>query len=149
MKWLVRPTVIVGLFIQQVTALFVLKTGAGYSIFKWIAVAASDLLNCGHAGAEFFFDKDTLNKQWFFVTVLSTIIFFIALVQMLYYVCYSFHSRSHVDVAIVARHDAMADWEVRLALLQDDERLRRRSRRRCRFAVRWPGRIGVFSPSLR
>ena len=90
--------------------MFVLKTGAGYSIFKWIAVAASDLLSCALAGAEFFFDKDTINKHWFFVNVLSSIIFFIALVQMLYYVRYTFHSSSHVvNVATVARHDAMAD----------------------------------------
>ena len=90
--------------------MFVLKTGAGYSIFKWIALAASDLLNCGLAGAEFFFDKDTILKHWFFVNVLSSIIFFIALVQMFYYVRYSFHSSGHVvDVAIVARHYAMAD----------------------------------------
>lgn len=86
LKGLIRPTVIVGLFIQQVIALFVLKTRAGYSIFNWIATAASDLLNCALAGAEFFFDKETINKHWFFVNVLSSIIFFIALVQMLYYV---------------------------------------------------------------
>ena len=110
MNGLVRPTVIVGLFIQQVIALFVLKTGAGYSIFKWIAIAASDLLNCGHAGAEFFFDKDTIDKHWFFVNVLSSIIFFIALVQMFYYVRYFFRSSSQVvNVTIVARHYAMDD----------------------------------------
>lgn len=123
---LVRPTIIVGLFIQQVIALFVLKTGAGYSIFNWIAAAASDLLNCGHAGAQFFFDTETINKQWFFVNVLSSIIFFIALVQMFYYVRRSFDSIAHVIyVTIVARRYAMAHWEVRLVLLQGDERLRR------------------------
>ena len=106
---LVRPTVIVGLFIQQVIALFVLKTGAGYSIFNWIATAASDLLNCAHAGAEFFFDTDTISKHWFFVNVLSSIIFFIALVQMFYYVRRSFDSSVHITyLTIVARRYAMA-----------------------------------------
>ncbi|KIK09366.1 hypothetical protein K443DRAFT_671859 [Laccaria amethystina LaAM-08-1] len=79
------PTVIVGLFLQQVIALFVLKTGAGFSIFKWIATLASDFLNQAEAGATFFFDADTISKHWFFVNTLASIIFFIAFVQMMYY----------------------------------------------------------------
>lgn len=79
------PTVVVGLFLQQAIALFVLKTGAGFSIFKWIATLAGDFLGQAEAGAVFFFDKETWNKHWFFVGVLSSIIFFIAFVQMLYY----------------------------------------------------------------
>lgn len=79
------PTVIVGLFLQQVIALFVLKTGAGFSIFKWIATLAGDFLNEALAGAGFFFDDDTINKHWFFVNTLSSIIFFIAFIQMMYY----------------------------------------------------------------
>ncbi|KAA1472800.1 H+/nucleoside cotransporter [Dentipellis sp. KUC8613] len=78
-------TVIVGLFFQQVIALFVLKTDAGFSIFKWIATLASDFLEQGYVGAAFFFDQDTINKHWFFVNTLSVIIFFIAFVQMMYY----------------------------------------------------------------
>ena len=35
--------------------------------------------------ANFFFDKETMNKHWFFVNVLGSIIFFIAFVQMMYY----------------------------------------------------------------
>jgi len=79
------PTVIVGLFIQQAIALFVLKSGAGFSIFKWIATLASDFLKQGLVGAGFFFDSETISKSWFFVNTLGTIIFFIAFVQMLYY----------------------------------------------------------------
>ncbi|KAJ4498373.1 Na+ dependent nucleoside transporter C-terminus-domain-containing protein [Lentinula lateritia] len=79
------PTVIVGLFLQQVVALFVLKTGAGFSIFTWIATLASDFLAQSKAGASFFFDADTIAKNWFFVNTLAAIIFFIAFVQMLYY----------------------------------------------------------------
>ncbi|KAF4621298.1 hypothetical protein D9613_000560 [Agrocybe pediades] len=80
------PTVIVGLFMQQVIALFVLKTGAGFSIFKWIATLAGDFLGQALAGAAFFFDQDVVdNKHWFFVNTLSSIIFFIAFVQMMYY----------------------------------------------------------------
>lgn len=35
------PTVIVGLFLQQAIALFVLKTGAGFSIFKVTQIEVS------------------------------------------------------------------------------------------------------------
>ncbi|KAF8891722.1 Na+ dependent nucleoside transporter C-terminus-domain-containing protein [Infundibulicybe gibba] len=76
------PTVIVGLFLQQAIALFVLKTGAGFSIFKWIATLAADFLGQALAGAVFFFDADVISKHWFF---LASIIFFIAFVQMMYY----------------------------------------------------------------
>jgi CNT family concentrative nucleoside transporter len=79
------PTIIVGLFMQQVVALFVLKTGAGQSIFGWFAQTASDFLNQGPAAAAFFFDAETIAKHWFFVNVLASIIFFIAFIQMLYY----------------------------------------------------------------
>ncbi|KAJ7078885.1 Na+ dependent nucleoside transporter C-terminus-domain-containing protein [Mycena belliarum] len=79
------PTVIVGLFIQQAIALFVLKSGAGFSIFHWIATLAADFLSEGLIGAEFFFDHETILKHWFFVNTLGSIIFFVAVVQMCYY----------------------------------------------------------------
>ncbi|KAG1890312.1 Na+ dependent nucleoside transporter C-terminus-domain-containing protein [Suillus subluteus] len=79
------PTVIVGLFLQQTIALFVLKTGAGFSFFKYIADLADDFLSQADVGAEFFFDAETIAKGWFFVNVLSAVIFFIATIQMLYY----------------------------------------------------------------
>jgi concentrative nucleoside transporter, CNT family len=83
--------------------LFVLKTGAGFSIFNWIATLARDFLNQALAGAVFFFDQDTINKHWFFVNTvrsgflvlkfdlivptiqLGSIFFFVAFIQVLYY----------------------------------------------------------------
>lgn len=62
-----RPTVIVGLVLQQAIAMFVLKSGAGFSIFKWIAFLAADFLEQGQVGAEFFFDAEVITKHWFFV----------------------------------------------------------------------------------
>lgn len=62
-----RPTVITGLFIQQTVALFVLKTGAGYSFFRYIASLAEDFLTQANSGAEFFFDAETIAKHWFYV----------------------------------------------------------------------------------
>lgn len=79
------PTVIVGLFLQQAIALFVLKTGAGYSIFRWIATLAADFLEQANAGSGFFFDPEVTAKHWFFVNTLGSIIFFVAFVQMTYY----------------------------------------------------------------
>ncbi|THH20785.1 hypothetical protein EW146_g641 [Bondarzewia mesenterica] len=79
------PTVIVGLFLQQAIALFVLKTSAGFSIFKWIATLAADFLSQAYTGAQFFFDAETIAKHWFFVNTLAAIIFFIAFVQMMFY----------------------------------------------------------------
>ncbi|TFK54518.1 hypothetical protein OE88DRAFT_1624877 [Heliocybe sulcata] len=78
-------TVIVGLFIQQAIALFVLKSGAGFSIFNWIATLASDFLNQAQTGVAFFFTQDVADQHWFFASTLGAIIFFIAFVQMLYY----------------------------------------------------------------
>ncbi|THH30441.1 hypothetical protein EUX98_g3745 [Antrodiella citrinella] len=55
-------------------------------IFKWLAILASDFLAQGLQGAIFFFDAETVNdKHWFFVNTLASIIFFIAFVQMMYY----------------------------------------------------------------
>jgi len=79
------PTVIVGLFIQQAIALFVLKSGAGFKIFNWLAILASDFLEQSAPAAEFFFDAETIEKHWFFINTLSAIIFFIAFIQALYY----------------------------------------------------------------
>ncbi|EJD52646.1 hypothetical protein AURDEDRAFT_111274 [Auricularia subglabra TFB-10046 SS5] len=79
------PTVIVGLVFQQAVALFVLKSTAGYDIFTWIATLASDFLSQAYPAAGFFFDPETITKHWFFVNTLASIIFFIAFVQMMYY----------------------------------------------------------------
>ncbi|KAG8213985.1 Na+ dependent nucleoside transporter C-terminus-domain-containing protein, partial [Butyriboletus roseoflavus] len=42
-------------------------------------------LAAAYVGAAFFFDAETIAKNWFFVNTLSAIIFFIATVQMLYH----------------------------------------------------------------
>ncbi|TFK44547.1 Na+ dependent nucleoside transporter C-terminus-domain-containing protein [Crucibulum laeve] len=78
-------TVIVGLILQQAIALFVLKSSAGFDIFSWIATLAGDFLAQANAGSGFFFDPETTAKHWFFVNTLGSIIFFIAFVQMMYY----------------------------------------------------------------
>ena len=47
--------------------MFVLKSGAGFSIFKWIALLASDFLEQAQQGAAFFFSTDVVELHWFFV----------------------------------------------------------------------------------
>lgn len=51
--------------------MFVLKSGAGFSIFKWIATLAADFLEQALAGATFFFDAETIGRHWFFVNTVS------------------------------------------------------------------------------
>ena len=65
LRGVLRPTVIIGLFFQQVIALFVLKTSAGYSLFHWIATLASDFLTQAYPAAQFFFDAETIAKHWY------------------------------------------------------------------------------------
>lgn len=52
---------------QQTIALFVLKTGAGFSLFHYIADLAHNFLTEANVGAQFFFDAETIAKNWFFV----------------------------------------------------------------------------------
>ncbi|EGG03362.1 uncharacterized protein MELLADRAFT_38047 [Melampsora larici-populina 98AG31] len=78
-------TVIIGLIFQQVLALFVIHTSAGFDLFSWIAKAFTDLLDTGTRAGGFFFNQQVLDQNWFFVNVLAAIIYFIALVQLLYY----------------------------------------------------------------
>jgi CNT family concentrative nucleoside transporter len=65
------PTVIVGLFIQQAIAMFVLKTNAGFSIFTWIATLAADFLGQAQVGVSFFFSADIADAHWFFASTVS------------------------------------------------------------------------------
>lgn len=49
---------IFGLLLQQAVALFVLKYGAGFSIYNWTATLASDFPSQSQVGAEFFLDNE-------------------------------------------------------------------------------------------
>ncbi|MBW0481629.1 hypothetical protein O181_021344 [Austropuccinia psidii MF-1] len=85
-KKLIRwKTVFVGLLAQQILALLVLKTKAGFDFFNWIAIAMTDLLQQGTKAAAFFFSPQVIENHWFFVNSLAATIFFVALVRLLYY----------------------------------------------------------------
>jgi len=81
-KW---HTVIVGMLMQFVIALFVLRTQVGYDIFDFISTLARSLLGFAKDGVAFLTNAETANLGYFFFSVLPAVVFFIALVQLLYY----------------------------------------------------------------
>ncbi|KAH7149036.1 Na+ dependent nucleoside transporter C-terminus-domain-containing protein, partial [Dactylonectria estremocensis] len=78
-------TVIGGMLAQYVIGLFVLRTGVGYDIFRFIADRAADLLGFAHDGVAFLTNAETASLPMFFFGVIPAIIFFISIVQVLYY----------------------------------------------------------------
>lgn len=87
-NWRIIPwhTVIGGMLTQFIVAVFVLRTQAGYDIFKFISDMARALLSFAGQGLAFLTDTELASRPWFLTGVIPAIIFFIALVQMLYYV---------------------------------------------------------------
>ncbi|KAL9625479.1 MAG: hypothetical protein Q9160_000542 [Pyrenula sp. 1 TL-2023] len=81
-KW---HTVIGGMLTQYIVALFVLRTKAGYDIFSFISGLARDLLGFAGEGTSFLTAPSVLTLNWFLTGVIPPIIFFVALVQVLYY----------------------------------------------------------------
>jgi len=85
-KKIVWHTVIVGMLAQFIVALFVLRTKAGYDIFNFVSLLARSLLGFANEGVGFLTEDDLPSKvTWFLVTVIPAIIFFVSLVQLLYY----------------------------------------------------------------
>ncbi|CBX97783.1 similar to H+/nucleoside cotransporter [Plenodomus lingam JN3] len=82
---IVWHTVIVGMLMQFIIALFVLRTGVGYDIFNFISELARLLLGFAKDGVTFLTDDKVPNLPWFFVSVIPAIIFFVSFVQLLYY----------------------------------------------------------------
>ncbi|KAL4780586.1 Na+ dependent nucleoside transporter C-terminus-domain-containing protein [Aspergillus varians] len=80
-------TVIVGMLVQFIVALFVLRTKAGYDIFDFVSFLARELLGFAQEGVDFLTTPDFMaTHTYFLVTVIPAIIFFVSLVQLLYYV---------------------------------------------------------------
>ncbi|KAL1964058.1 hypothetical protein VTN77DRAFT_7604 [Rasamsonia byssochlamydoides] len=87
-KKIVWHTVIVGMLVQFIVALFVLRTKAGYDIFNFVSTLARDLLGFADQGVEFLTTTPIPSSisSWFLVTVIPAIIFFVSIVQLLYYI---------------------------------------------------------------
>lgn len=79
-------TVIVGMLSQYIIGLFVLRTQVGLDIFTWIAFRARDFLGFARDGVAFLTSRETSELPMFFWGVIPAIIFFISIVQVLYYV---------------------------------------------------------------
>lgn len=78
-------TVLVGLYLQFLIALFVLRTDVGYNIFAWLGERAGDLLGFSQDGLAFLTDDDVPTLTWFVISVAPPIIFFAAIAQLLAY----------------------------------------------------------------
>ncbi|OJJ73267.1 hypothetical protein ASPBRDRAFT_205543 [Aspergillus brasiliensis CBS 101740] len=86
-KKIVWHTVIVGMLVQFLVALFVLRTRAGYDIFNFISTLAQRLLGFAEQGVDFLIETGWAEKHkgWFIVSVIPAIMFFVSLVQLLYH----------------------------------------------------------------
>ncbi|GLB04785.1 hypothetical protein AtubIFM57258_010805 [Aspergillus tubingensis] len=86
-KNIVWHTVIVGMLVQFLVALFVLRTRAGYDIFNFISTLAQKLLGFAEQGVDFLIETGWADKHkgWFIVSVIPAIMFFVSLVQLLYH----------------------------------------------------------------
>ncbi|KAE8162187.1 Na+ dependent nucleoside transporter C-terminus-domain-containing protein [Aspergillus tamarii] len=86
-KKIIWHTVIVGMLVQFIIALFVLRTKAGYDIFNFISTLARELLEFSRQGVDFLVETGWADKHssWFLVSVVPAIIFFVSIVQLLYY----------------------------------------------------------------
>ncbi|KAI1175339.1 H+/nucleoside cotransporter-like protein [Nemania sp. FL0916] len=79
-------TVIGGMLTQFIIALFVLRTHAGYDIFNFISELARTLLGFADQGVVFLTADTVPALGWFLVGVIPPIIFFVALVALLFHV---------------------------------------------------------------
>lgn len=70
---------------QFIIALFVLRTSVGYDIFNFISDLARSLLGFAHDGVSFLTTPEIASQSMFFLSVLPAIIFFVAIVQLLYH----------------------------------------------------------------
>jgi CNT family concentrative nucleoside transporter len=78
-------TVIVGMLMQFIIALFVLRTKAGFDIFQFISGLAVSLLGFAKFGVAFLTSTEVSQLPYFFFSVLPAIVFFISVVQILIY----------------------------------------------------------------
>ncbi|KAK9674730.1 hypothetical protein K7432_016946 [Basidiobolus ranarum] len=78
-------TVVVGILLQFLLGLFILKTSVGYDIFSWLSNMCSTLLHFSKSGLAFVTSDDIADIGIFIFTVLPAVIFFAAIVKVVYY----------------------------------------------------------------
>ncbi|MBE9080115.1 NupC/NupG family nucleoside CNT transporter [Romeria aff. gracilis LEGE 07310] len=80
-RW--RP-VLIGIGLQLIFALLILRTAWGFAFFQWLGGIVSSFLNYSDAGASFVFGEN-FEDFFFAFKVLPTIIFFSAFISILYH----------------------------------------------------------------
>ncbi|CAK7890872.1 hypothetical protein CAAN1_01S02520 [[Candida] anglica] len=78
-------TVIAGLLMQFIIALFVLRTKCGYDVFNFISTLARELLGFAKDGVAFLTNAEVSAYGMFFFAVLPAVAFFVAFIHILYY----------------------------------------------------------------
>ncbi|KAI8349470.1 Na+ dependent nucleoside transporter C-terminus-domain-containing protein [Choanephora cucurbitarum] len=78
-------TVLTGILMQFILALFVFRCTVGHDIFQWASTFAQGYLEKATHGTSFVFGDNVANSGVFAVTVFPSLIFFAATVQVLYY----------------------------------------------------------------
>ena len=78
-------TVLIGFYLQFLTALFVLRTSLGYQICQKLASTVQDFMNNAQLGGRFFFDGSTPNGT-FVAQIVPIIIFFSAFISAAYHI---------------------------------------------------------------
>ena len=80
-------TIGVGLLLQVLLAVFILKVPVGVKIFSFIAAIINKILDASMEGAEFVFGDTLTNNTGFIyaIMLMATMIFIMSLVNILYY----------------------------------------------------------------
>ncbi|KAJ9109380.1 hypothetical protein QFC19_002129 [Naganishia cerealis] len=78
-------SVIGGILMQFIVALFVLRTKCGFDVFNFISTLARELLGFAKDGVAFLTNTEVSQFGMFFFTVLPAVAFFVAFVHFLYY----------------------------------------------------------------
>ncbi|NJK48463.1 NupC/NupG family nucleoside CNT transporter [Candidatus Gracilibacteria bacterium] len=78
------PTVLWGISLQLILALFILKTPIGLAIFEWLGNLVQQFLDLSDVGAKFVFG-DSFAEHFVAFKVLPTIVFFSSFITILYY----------------------------------------------------------------
>ncbi|KAJ3206422.1 hypothetical protein HDU67_008173 [Dinochytrium kinnereticum] len=78
-------TVVSGLIIQLVIALFILRTQLGFNIFIFVSSMITDFLGLSVAGMKFLFGDSIVEVRNFVVGVLPAIVFFCSFISIVYY----------------------------------------------------------------
>ncbi|KAF8859969.1 H+/nucleoside cotransporter [Acephala macrosclerotiorum] len=78
-------TIIVGMLMQFVIALFVLRTAVGFNIFSFLSQLCREFLGFADNGLAFLTDATVPTLTWFAISIIPPIIFFAGVAQLLSY----------------------------------------------------------------